>query len=118
MSPSSASPGLPHPVQFATTHWSVVAAARDGGSAEARQALAELCRVYWYPLYAFVRRKGHDAEEAQDLTQGFFARLLEKGFLAVVDSERGKFRSFLIAACQHFLSNERDRARARKRGGG
>jgi RNA polymerase sigma-70 factor (ECF subfamily) len=106
------------PAQFATTRWSVVVAARNGASVEAREALTDLCRVYWYPLYAFVRRKGHSADEAQDLTQAFFARLLEKDFLAAVDRERGKFRSFLMTTCQHFLANEWDRTQARKRGGG
>jgi RNA polymerase sigma-70 factor (ECF subfamily) len=103
---------------FATTHWSLVAAARDRASPEARDALAELCRAYWYPLYAFIRRKGHAADAAQDLTQEFFTRLLEKDFLGAVDRARGKFRSFLLAACQHFLANEYDRAAAQKRGGG
>src|SRR5262245_46718012 len=105
------------PAQFATTRWSMVAAARDGASAVARAALAELCRTYSDPLYAFIRRKGTGPEEARDLTQQFFARLLEKDFLAAVDRARGKFRSFLMAACQHFLANEHDRAHARKRGG-
>jgi RNA polymerase sigma-70 factor (ECF subfamily) len=103
---------------FATTHWSLVLAARDRASPQSRQALAELCAAYWYPLYAYVRRRGHDADQAQDLTQEFFARLLEKDYLRVVDRAKGKFRSFLLAALQHFLSNEYDRARARKRGGG
>jgi RNA polymerase sigma-70 factor (ECF subfamily) len=103
--------------QFATTHWSVVLAARDQSAPQAREALAALCRVYWYPLYAFIRRQGFAADPAQDLTQGFFARLLEKDFLQVVDRAKGKFRSFLLAACKHFLANERDRAGARKRGG-
>ena len=76
-----------------------------------------LCRAYWYPLYAFVRRQGHGPEEAQDLTQEYFARLLEKDFLDAVDPAKGKFRSFLLAACKHFLSNERDRQNAQKRGG-
>lgn len=106
------------PAQFATTRWSMVAAARDGAAPEGQAALAELCRIYWYPLYAFIRRKGSGPEEARDLTQEFFARLLEKDFLAAVDRARGKFRSFLMAACQHFLTNEHDRAHARKRGGG
>jgi RNA polymerase sigma-70 factor (ECF subfamily) len=106
------------PERFRTTRWSVVLAARDRTSPEARQALRELCEAYWYPLYAFVRRQGHPAEEARDLTQEFFVRLLEKDFLALVDQSRGKFRSFLMAACKHFLANERDRARAQKRGGG
>jgi RNA polymerase sigma-70 factor (ECF subfamily) len=106
------------PERFRTTRWSLVLAARDRTSPEARLALQELCEAYWYPLYAFIRRHGHLAEEAQDLTQEFFVRLLEKDFLALADQSRGKFRSFLMAACQHFLANERDRAQARKRGGG
>ena len=105
------------PERFQTTHWSLVAAARDGSSPEARKALAELCEIYWYPLYAFIRRSGHGMEEARDLTQEFFARLLEKDYLAGVDREKGKFRSYLLTACKHFLANERDRAAAIKRGG-
>jgi len=104
--------------QFQSTRWSVVLAARGCDSDEAREALAELCRAYWYPLYAFVRRKGCDAESAQDVVQGFFARLLEKGDLASVDRAKGRFRSFLMASCSHFLSNQSDRDRAKKRGGG
>lgn len=104
--------------QFATTHWSLVVAAGDRASPQSQQALAALCSAYWYPLYAYVRRRGHDAHQAQDLTQGFFTRLLEKDFLQVVDREKGKFRSFLLAAFQHFLANEYDRVRAKKRGGG
>jgi len=103
--------------RFATTHWSLIAAAQDRSSPQAREALAMLCRAYWYPLYAFVRRQGHGPEEAQDLTQEYFARLLEKDFLDAVDPAKGKFRSFLLAACKHFLSNERDRRNAQKRGG-
>lgn len=106
------------PERFQTTHWSLVLAAQDRTSPAARQALGELCESYWYPLYAFIRRSGHNSEEARDLTQEFFARLLEKDYLADVDRERGKFRSFLLAACKHFLANERDRALAQKRGGG
>jgi DNA-directed RNA polymerase specialized sigma24 family protein len=103
---------------FATTHWSLVVAARDRAEPGADDALAALCALYWYPLYAYIRRRGHGANEAHDLTQGFFTRLLKKDFLAAVDREKGKFRSFLLAACNHFLANERDRARACKRGGG
>ena len=106
------------PSQFATTHWSLVVAARDRTSPQAREALATLCRTYWYPLYAYIRRQGYNADQAQDLTQEFFARLLEKDFLSLVDREKGKFRSFLLACCKHFLANERDRANAQKRGGG
>jgi RNA polymerase sigma factor (sigma-70 family) len=104
--------------RFATTHWSQIAAACDGDDAAARTALAGLCEAYWYPLYAFIRRQGYSAEQSQDLTQEFFARLLERDFLGALDPTKGKFRSFLLAACQHFLSNERDRERAQKRGGG
>lgn len=93
-------------------------AAGQPGSDGAEEALARLCSQYWYPVFAFVRRQGHPADEAEDLTQGFFARIIEKGDLGDADRSRGRFRSFLLAACRHFLSNERDRARARKRGGG
>jgi len=104
-----------HP--FATTHWSLVLAAGRGGSPASREALATLCQTYWYPLYAHVRRRGHRAEEAQDLIQAFFARLLEKDYLRVVERDRGRFRSFLLAALDHFLANEWRRAHTRKRGG-
>ena len=104
--------------RFVTTHWSVIAAAQDGSSPEARSALAALCSAYWYPLYVFVRGQVDKADEAQDLTQGFFASLLEKKALAVADRSRGKFRSFLLGACKYYLSHERARARALKRGGG
>jgi len=103
--------------RFATTQWSLVlAAARDGVADEA--ALARLCSLYWYPVFAFVRRLGHSADEAQDLTQGFFTRLLEKRELGHADQDRGRFRSFLLTACRNFISNERDRMGAIKRGGG
>ncbi len=101
--------------RFATTHWSLVLAARDPA---APQALAELCRAYWYPLYAYVRRRGHDADQAQDLTQEFFAQLLARDFLETVSPQKGKFRSFLLASCKHFLANAHDRASAQKRGSG
>ncbi|HRY50592.1 MAG TPA: sigma-70 family RNA polymerase sigma factor [Candidatus Paceibacterota bacterium] len=103
---------------FATTHWSVVLAAGQGIDPRATEALACLCRTYWYPLYAYVRREGFGAPEAQDLTQEFFARLLAKNCLGQVGPQKGKFRSFLLAALRHFLSDQRDRARAAKRGGG
>jgi RNA polymerase sigma-70 factor (ECF subfamily) len=96
----------------------MVLSARDGGAAEAREALEVLCATYWYPLYAFVRRKGYGPEAAEDLVQGFFARLLEKGDLAAVERAKGKFRSFLMAACTHYLANQAQHDRARKRGGG
>jgi DNA-directed RNA polymerase specialized sigma24 family protein len=104
--------------QFATTHWSAVLAAGDGDSSVSSAALERLCRTYWYPLYAFVRRKGHVPDDAQDLTQTFFERLIEKRFLKDVAPERGLFRSFLLAALTHFLANEWDRVKAAKRGGG
>jgi len=103
---------------FTTTHWSLVLNARDPSSPLATEALEKLCRTYWYPLYAYVRRLGEDEESAKDLTQGFFARLLEKNYLAQVQRERGKFRSFLLAALKHFVADEWDKARAQKRGGG
>jgi len=103
--------------QFAPTHWSVVLTAAGSDSPEAAEALARLCQDYWYPLYAFVRRKGFAPHEAQDLTQDFFARLLEKSVLKAADPARGKFRSFLLRSLQNFLNNEWDRQRAEKRGG-
>ena len=103
---------------FATTRWSLIAAARDPAAPDARRALADLCALYWYPVYAYVRRRGHDHHSAQDLTQGFFARLLERHDLAAADRSRGRFRSFLLAACQHYLANQHDRDATRKRGGG
>lgn len=102
---------------FATTHWSVVLAAGQGDSPGTDEALEKLCRTYWYPLYVFVRRSGHTQHDAEDLTQEFFARLLDKQYLSAVDRSKGKFRSFLLAAFQHFASNQRRDARAQKRGG-
>lgn len=104
--------------RFATTQWSLVLAAGRRGSAEAEEALERLCSLYWYPVFAFVRRRGYPAEEAEDLTQAFFTRLIEKHDVATADRERGRFRTFLLTACDHFLLNERDRALAIKRGGG
>lgn len=101
-----------------TTHWSVVLSARAKRSPESAQALESLCRAYWYPLYAFVRRLGHSREDAEDLTQGFFARLLEKDYLQTATREKGRFRTFLLVALKRFLANEWDRGRAQKRGGG
>lgn len=103
---------------FMTTRWSVVLAARGGTAVDSRAALEALCRAYWYPLYAFVRRQGHSPHDAEDLTQEFFARLLEKDYLKVVEREKGKFRTFLLVAIRRFLANEWDRSRAAKRGGG
>jgi len=104
--------------RFTSTHWSVVLAAQGADSPQAAEALERLCRTYWYPLYAYVRRRGHPAEEAQDLTQEFFARLIEKRWLADADSRRGRFRNFLLTALSHFLAKEWRRSRATKRGGG
>jgi len=103
---------------FATTHWSVILDARGADTSVAREALEKLCRAYWYPLYAYIRRQGRDAPDAQDLTQEFFARLLEKHFLEEVDRGKGRFRSFLLGSLKHFLANDWDRRRAQKRGGG
>jgi RNA polymerase sigma factor (sigma-70 family) len=103
--------------RFATTQWSQVLRAGRGTSPASREALARLCEAYWYPLYAYVRREGYDAQEAENLTQEFFARLLEKNYLRLADPSRGRFRSFMLASLRHFLSNERDRERAVKRGG-
>ena len=103
---------------FAPTQWSLVLVAGGRLTPESEKALATLCSAYWYPLYAYVRRRGYAVPEAQDLTQEFFARLLEKNYLQEARRERGKFRSFLLASLNHFLANEWDRAHAQKRGGG
>ena len=103
---------------FATTRWTMVLAAGDRSTPQADVALEELCRTYWYPLYAYVRRHGHSRADAQDLTQAFFARLLEKNYLEKIRSDGGKFRSFLLVALKRFLANEWDRANSQKRGGG
>ena len=104
---------------FATTRWSLVlAAGADASTADVHQALATLCETYWYPLYGFLRSRGYDAENAQDLTQAFFARLLEKRAISQADPARGRFRSFLLASLKHFAANEHDREIAKKRGGG
>ena len=108
----------PQPGYFATTHWSVVLAAGRPDEPAAAAALERLCQEYWFPVYSFVRRKGHDPHQSEDLTQGFFARLLEKNWLESADPSRGRFRSFLLTAASRFLANEYDRDRALKRGGG
>jgi RNA polymerase sigma factor (sigma-70 family) len=107
------------PRQFATTHWSLVEAAKpdEASQTRGRDALGELCRAYWYPLYAFVRSRGYSAADAQDLTQSFFARMIETGGLASADRTRGRFRSYLLGAMKHFLANEWHRTQAQKRGG-
>ena len=103
---------------FVTTHWSVVLRAAQPESPEAHAALTALCQNYWFPLYAFARRQGCDLHSAQDLTQEFFGKLLEKNYLSVADRRRGRFRSFLLTAFKCFLANEWDRSQAQKRGGG
>jgi DNA-directed RNA polymerase specialized sigma24 family protein len=103
---------------FPTTRWSLVARAGSLSSPAAREALDSLCRAYWFPIYAFIRRQQPDPEEARDLAQAYFARLLEKGLLASVDPTKGRFRSFLRTDCGYFLADQRDRDRAQKRGGG
>ena len=108
---------MPDP-RFVTTSWRLVLTAAGGDTSRSQRALAELCEAYWYPLYCFIRRQGSDPQEAADLTQGYLTQLLEKQFLKEVSPAAGKFRSFLFASVQHFLSNERDRERALKRGGG
>src|SRR5436190_1827176 len=101
--------------RFETTRWSIVLAARTGQSVESRDALERLCEAYWYPVYALVRRQGFEAEEARDLTQGYFTRLIERRDLKDVDPTLGRFRSFILASVKHFLSNELDRERTKKR---
>lgn len=103
---------------FRTTHWSVVLNAGRPGSPDADAALEELCRTYWYPLYAFVRREGYDEAEAKDLTQSYFAKLLTRDDLARIAPDKGKFRSFLLSSMRHFLCDEWDKSQAQKRGGG
>jgi DNA-directed RNA polymerase specialized sigma24 family protein len=102
---------------FATTHWTAVLAAGQRRTPQADVALEELCRTYWYPLYAYVRHQGHAREDAEDLTQAFFARFLEKNYLEGLRSEKGKFRAFLLASLKHFLANEWDKSQRQKRGG-
>jgi RNA polymerase sigma-70 factor (ECF subfamily) len=118
MLPSAQYSSAPEKGGFATTRWSMVLSAAASDTEAAGGALAALCESYWYPLYAFVRRAGHSAHDAQDLTQEFFTRLIAKSWLHDVQPERGRFRSFLLVAMKHFLANEWDRARRLKRGGG
>ncbi len=107
------------PRQFMTTHWSLVDAARPGevGHTRVREALEALCRAYWYPLYAFVRHRGHSAQDAQDLTQAFFCQIIEAGGFASADRTKGRFRSYLLGAMKHFLANQWHRSKTQKRGG-
>jgi DNA-directed RNA polymerase specialized sigma24 family protein len=108
----SSSPGV-----FFTTRWSVVLSAGQKDSPQAAAALETLCRAYWYPLYAYVRRRGYSPEDAQDLTQGYFARLLERDFVQQAERKRGKFRTFLLTTLSHYLADDWDRAHRLKRGG-
>lgn len=103
---------------FATTHWSIVVSAGQQPSPDSRRALASLCEAYWQPLYAYARRRVPDVNEAQDLTQAFFAELLEKNYVGSATAERGRFRAFLLTAFKHFLSKQWEKAKAQKRGGG
>ena len=109
---------LPGPSQFPTTRWTLVVAAGDPHRKEARSALVSLCENYWYPLYAYLRRRGYPADKAQDLTQEFFMRVLEGRYLDRADPEKGRFRSFLLTSLKFFVADEADRRRAHKRGGG
>ena len=102
---------------FATTRWTMVVSAGHAGTPQSAEALEGLCQAYWFPLYAYVRRRGHTREDAEDLTQAFFADLLERRDLARADAEKGRFRAFLLVSLKHFLANERDRAGRLKRGG-
>ena len=111
-------PGAPPRSVFATTHWSVVLSAGQDDSPQSTEALETLCRTYWYPLYVYIRRRGHGVEDAQDLTQQFFTHFLQKGRFRVADRGRGRFRTFLLHALQHFLINEWKHAHRLKRGGG
>jgi RNA polymerase sigma factor (sigma-70 family) len=109
---------LPGASQFPTTRWSLVVAAGDPQRKEARSALVSLCEHYWYPLYAYLRRRGYSSEQAQDLTQEFFVRVLEGRYLDRADPEKGRFRSFILTSLKFFVADEADRDRAGKRGGG
>jgi RNA polymerase sigma-70 factor (ECF subfamily) len=100
--PASSAPGD----IFATTHWTVVLEAGRRHTPQAEHALEELCRTYWFPLYAYVRRRGHSKQDAEDLTQAFFARFLAKNYLEGLSAERGRFRAFLLASLKHFLAND------------
>lgn len=119
MSASEGPPGngLAAGGDFTTTHWSVVLLAGQEGSADAATALERLCRMYWYPLYVYARRQGHNPSDGQDLTQQFFSVFLEKKYFGMADPDRGRFRSFLLSSFKHFLANEYHRGRAARRGG-
>ncbi|HOW73873.1 MAG TPA: sigma-70 family RNA polymerase sigma factor [Phycisphaerae bacterium] len=103
---------------FPSTQWSLILAAGNSAAPDSRPALAQLCGKYWYPLYVYARRQGHGPQDAEDLTQAFFARFLEKKYFGLAEARRGRFRSFLLVCLRHFLNDESDRATAAKRGGG
>jgi RNA polymerase sigma-70 factor (ECF subfamily) len=117
-SPETDQPAFGGARDFRTTHWSVVLLAGAQTSPRSEEALERLCRTYWYPLYAYVRRRGYDAHTAQDLTQGFFERVIERNYFGDADARRGRFRTFLLASLNHFLANEWDKSQRQKRGGG
>jgi len=108
----------PHGVAFVTTHWSIILSAGRSDTPRAKDALSKLCQSYWFPLYGYGRGRGHGREDAEDLSQAFFARLLEKNWIGSADREKGRFRTFLLIALKRFLADEWDKARAQKRGGG
>jgi RNA polymerase sigma-70 factor (ECF subfamily) len=108
----------PDEAKFKTTHWSAVLSAGKDEGEQGRKALAKLCQTYWYPLYVFVRRQGQNADDAKDLVQGFFAKVLEKNYIKDAVPEKGRFRSFLLLALKRYMANEWDRANRQKRGGG
>lgn len=117
-SESSTGASTPRGDIFVTTRWTVVLAAGRKSSVQSDRALGELCQIYWYPLYAYVRRQGKTREDAEDLVQAFFEKFLEKNYLEGLSAERGKFRAFLLVALKHFLANEWDKSQRQKRGGG
>jgi DNA-directed RNA polymerase specialized sigma24 family protein len=117
MSSDSSTPPPASNAWFVTTHWSVVLSAQDPHCPRSREALESLCRCYWYPLYSYARRAGQSPPDAEDLTQGFFARLLEKDYLKAAARDKGRFRTFLLVALKCYLANEWDRQHAQKRGG-
>ena len=118
MSSSGETQSTPRGDIFVTTRWTVVLNAGRKSSPQSDRALGELCQTYWYPLYAYVRRKGKTKEDAEDLVQAFFEKFLEKNYLEGLSAERGKFRAFLLASLKHFLANEWDKSQRQKRGGG
>jgi DNA-directed RNA polymerase specialized sigma24 family protein len=103
--------------EFVSTSWGLIARAGNANAPDARKALNDLCQLYWYPVYAFIRRRSHSSPDSEDLTQGFFVHLLEKNLLAEADCGKGRFRSFLLTCCMNYLSKERERTQTRKRGG-